>query len=175
MNWYKLYKQASPPLPVDISEEDRQFVPAVSGASRIDRLMSQETADKERLRLNSPVYLGTGTSGLVVDTQDGYVTKYVSDESDAEMASSLIGVNKYPIAKVRSVQLVQEDPKIWAISLEKVKPYNELDPNHIMWSKIYLDLFAKLGRIGLSWDLGYNNVGWNKENKPVLFDLGAWM
>lgn len=166
MNWYRLYRQASPPLPETVPEW-------TGGAGRIDAIMSQETASREKEKHSYFKYLGHGGSALAYAIPEDKVLKYVFSENDAKLAKSLIGKRGYPIAKVFSVNLVQETPSIWAIIMEKVKPYNEVDNKYQRWFEVKMWLYSKLHPIGLSWDIGIDNVGWNSKGEPVLLDLGS--
>ena len=95
MNWYNLYRQASPPLPVTVHKEHRIW----GVTEELDDFMDQETADKEKGRNQG--FLGVGAYGLVSDIGDGKVIKYTTWPGEAESYKRLIGKDtEYPIVKV---------------------------------------------------------------------------
>ncbi len=153
------------PLPVTIPKNDNGF----RGPGMINDRMTQETADTEKLL--DPEYLGSGHFGVAVKINNGNVVKYTYHKDDAIKAESLIGNTKYPVVRVFDVLQIQESPPLWAIEMEKVTPYRELDPSLSKWKTIQEQLEIALAPIQLDHDVGFLNVGWNSEGKPVLFDL----
>lgn len=180
MNWYKLYKQAEP-LPVDIPpEEGWQHI----GAQEIYRDMNMDTVREEFKKRPGATYLGSGSGGVALEIGNNRVIKYTQKEWEANAAEALIGNTRLPVAKVYSVSRIQSDPNIWAIEMEKVKPYTQFvsqenDPmamnderfDYGKWRMDSKQLMEDLFEAGLSWDVNQRNVGYNSEGKLVLFDL----
>lgn len=123
MNWLQKICQKSMPVPFDKSPEvEHGFYEYPQGFSNIDEIMTQETADQQRSQ-HQPEYLGAGDHGLAVipHSDPDKVIKY-TDRTDEVRVAMRQQRDQFPyLAKVYSVDVVQDDPRIWAITIEKVK------------------------------------------------------
>jgi len=223
MNWFsKIAKEKTDekPMPMPFTTEDRS-----GGTKRIDREMSQQTADQLKKQYPEIEFLGAG--GIGVAGQSGNnVIKFTSDEDEAMMAKQLMKINIPCIVKIYSVKKVQEPRKfdsyynattIWVIECEKVNTNLTLDQKRLAgdmnailqiggWSTMpsefirqgweskkqyvyektikefpqeqqfindYLEMRMCLDKNNIIADDAHgDNIGYNKQGKLVLFDLG---
>jgi len=111
------------------------------GASLIDELMSQETADKERQM--GHVYNQEGSLGVTSkDPKDSkYLSKYTESEPESDEAKRLLKLNPQPscTAEIYNVELVQYNPPLWRIDMEKLKPLEDwgVEAIRVIWSGIF--------------------------------------
>jgi len=147
MSWFKRAQSAKPmALPFDRPDKNTLNTDNYSrhpgGLIHIDRLMTQDTADREKQR--NPQFLGSGSVGVAVDLGNGRVGKYTDDYPEANFAK-WVKDNPVPcvvrVYDVINVQKQNTDPAsatrtepIWMIVMDRVQT---LSPSEIKIANDY--------------------------------------
>jgi hypothetical protein len=148
------------------------------GFDSIDKRMSEDTALQEEQKYPDMGYLDQGNTGMAYVHKD-IVVKYTPLESEAK-AAEYIQVQQPPcVVQIYEVRQVQENPPLWAILAEKVKPLSknekismELEDDREMNNRID-EMTLCLHEHGLSDnDVHNGNVGWRGDDL-VLLDVGG--
>lgn len=129
MSWFK---KISMPLPF---ERPIDKYPG-GGYYNIDRIMSEETAEKEKLHRHKPEYLGSGSFGVAaIDPKTNSVVKYSAERNEYEIAKFLFH-NPCPcfVKILEEPTIIQSTGKpVYSIVTEKVRELFESEED-----KIYL-------------------------------------
>ena len=119
-------------LPVEIPTNYRTpyYKCKPSGATNIDREMSEETADAQKAEYPDMDFLGSGASGLVVDLGPNIVGKYTTFINETVAAKKIQEFKPKCFIEVYDVKQIQNS--LWLIVCEKVKV-----PSHLELSVLY--------------------------------------
>jgi len=143
------------------------------GKGKINVEMSDETARKEERKYPSGIgWVGHGNVGVAYSIGN-YVIKYTNDRSEITSAK-MFRNNPLPcVVRIYDIDLIQDEPTIWSITMEKVTPASEDDihtPEYRDGTNSIRECLRENGfRAG---DVRFENVGWNKAGRLVLLDVG---
>ncbi len=121
------------PLPVERPAErvPRDEALRSHGIDRIDRLMSQESADNERYKHPESKLLGGGMDGIAIDIGNNRAKKYtVQYQEYANAVALLEGMAKAPecFPKIYDVgSIMEENQSIFVIEMDKVRTLTGLE------------------------------------------------
>ncbi|KKN50718.1 hypothetical protein LCGC14_0629790 [marine sediment metagenome] len=142
-----------------------------SGAFDIDKIMSEEAAEKEEKKRPSMTWLGHGNMGIAYQDK-GKVIKYTDESSEAKAAERLMRSPIPCTVSVYDVELVED--RLWSLVLEKVKPITWKEYSEAMESGLVEELNDCLIEHGYFIDdVHWKNLGWNQDGDLVLLDLGG--
>lgn len=142
------------------------------GKDNIDSLLKKSVARSEE-KINSGMkYLSHGSEGIAYHIKNR-VIKYTNNIGEAKSARYFLKNPTTCIVKIYSVKLIQNKPKVWRIESEKVRvvepKQTETYEYQIGIRNIKLILRKKKLQ---AFDIHSENIGWTKNKKLVLLDLG---
>lgn len=123
MNWLKKISQKAMPLP--FSNRPKTTV-QTTGLDEMDYRMKQETADQVR-KDYSPEYYDAGTRGVAMSdpNNQNVILKITDSDGEMEVAKKQMS-QSYPfLVKIFDVKRIQEWPRLYLITSEKVKILTE--------------------------------------------------
>ena len=105
-------------FPTDIPYDRRE---TDTGAFRLDEMMTDETASREKTRHGEPEWLGSGQFGSSIECSPGFACKYTDDPGEALAARKARDLGERGgVVTVHEVKKVQSNPTLWAITMDKV-------------------------------------------------------
>ncbi len=123
MNWLQKISQGKPfPLPFNVNVDDHNLG---EGVSKIDDVMTQETADEEQRRYEDIYYLGAGQFGIAADLGNGMVLKYIKEPTEAVESERVMKLNPSCVTKIHEVRQLQDN--LWGVIMDKVRLLDPID------------------------------------------------
>ncbi len=124
MNWLQRLCQTKPmALPYEITEEHTKDFPGgwrPPGITRIDRLMTQETSDRELGRDPNIEFFDAGRHGIANRSKD-LIRKWVHTKQEAANAYEAMTNPRPFVFFVKNVEKIQNQPDMWAVESEEIE------------------------------------------------------
>lgn len=180
MNWF--LKLSDMPLP-EATEYPKNNNTTLD---KYNLLLRKDTVEALKKIYPDLKYIGNGAFGVAYEIPNGNIIKMTDYEAEAKVATKVMKNPNDCCAKVFNVVKINN---VWFIEIEKIKllsisekkilyklinndPIPNEDGYYDEFLKKYNDMVECLKNITKYPDIHSNNIGYNKNNKLVLFDLG---
>ena len=119
MNWFQRIAHKPMPLPVEVGNEERLDN---AGVFRMDRKMTQETADQLRQQYPEIEYGGAGAIGIAFRTGPGEIMKVTHDIGEVNAANyALENRLDWVVPILEEPKMIQEHPPMWSIRMKELQ------------------------------------------------------